>query len=89
MDWDTGTTLWYYTALDHDNCDCDFGEGPVDYVDHGQEYLVAGNKGGFVYALTPLPGRHSVQLAWSLKIAKPGFSGILYSFPEMPKHSSS
>ncbi len=75
MDWDTGTTHWQYTALEHDDCDCDFGQGPVDYTYHGQEYLVAGNKGGVVYAVTPLPGRHSVQLAWSLKIAKPGFLG--------------
>lgn len=75
MDWDTGATRWQYTAVDNDDCDCDFGEGPVDYVYHGHEYLVAGNKGGVVYALTPQPGRHSVQLAWSLKIAKPGFLG--------------
>lgn len=75
MDWNTGATRWQYTALDRDDCDCDFGQGPVDYIYHGHEYLVAGNKGGVVYAVTPLPGRHSVQLAWSIQIAKPGFLG--------------
>jgi outer membrane protein assembly factor BamB len=73
MNWDTGATLWQYTALPYDVCDCDFGEGPVDFTYHGQEYLVAGNKDGIVYALAPLKGGRSVQLVWSLKISKSGF----------------
>jgi len=73
MDWDTGATLWQYMAVPFDNCDCDFGEGAVDYIYHGQEYVVAGNKNGTVYALAPSKGGHGVRLAWSLKIAKSGF----------------
>jgi len=72
MDWDTGATRWHYTAVAYDDCDCDFGEGAVDYVYHGQEYLVAGNKNGMVYALTPQKGHHGVRLVWSLRITRTG-----------------
>jgi len=75
MDWNTGATLWQYTAVPYDDCDCDFGEGAVDFTYHGQEYLIAGNKNGIVYALTQLAGRHSVRLVWSLRITKSGFLG--------------
>jgi len=73
MDWNTGATQWQYTAVPYDDCDCDFGEGAVDFTYHGQEYFVAGNKNGTVYALTPLQGGRSVRLVWSLKISKSGF----------------
>jgi alcohol dehydrogenase (cytochrome c) len=73
MNWDTGATLWQYTAVHFDDCDCDFGEGAVDFSYHGQEYVVAGNKNGTVYALAPSKGNHSVRLVWSLKISKSGF----------------
>jgi outer membrane protein assembly factor BamB len=73
IDWDSGTTLWKYRAVAYDDCDCDFGQGAVDFVYHGQEYVVAGSKNGVVYALTPLEGNRSVQLVWSLKISKPGY----------------
>src|SRR6266516_2906725 len=70
----TGNVVWkHYTAVPFDDCDCDFGEGAVDFVYHGQEYVVAGNKNGTIYALAPSKGNHSVRLAWSLKIAKSGF----------------
>ena len=73
LDWDTGETHWEYKALPSDNCDCDFGEGAVDFDYQGQEYLVAGNKFGKVYALKPPTADHGVELAWSLAITKPGF----------------
>ncbi len=75
MDWDSGATRWQYTAVHYDDCDCDFGEAPVDYVYHGKEYVVAGNKNGTVYALTLQKGRHSVQLAWSFRITRTGDLG--------------
>ncbi|HEY7022310.1 MAG TPA: PQQ-binding-like beta-propeller repeat protein [Ktedonobacterales bacterium] len=67
IDWDTGATQWVYTAIDPDPCDCDFGGGPVNYTYGGQQYFVAGNKFGTVYALR-LQGK-GVQLAWSQHIA--------------------
>jgi len=75
MDWDTGATHWQYTALASDYCDCDFGEGAVDYIYHGHEYIVAGNKYGMVYALTPPTANQDVRLAWSIRITGFGYLG--------------
>jgi outer membrane protein assembly factor BamB len=74
IDWDTGTTQWVYTAIETDDCDCDFGGGPVSYTYGGQQYFVAGNKFGTVYALR-LQGK-GVQLAWSRHIATVSNSSI-------------
>ncbi len=74
VDWDTGATRWVYTAIDPDPCDCDFGGGPVNYTYGGQQYFVAGNKYGTVYALR-LQG-NGVQLAWSQHIATLSHSSI-------------
>lgn len=68
MDWDTGETLWKYTALETDNCDCDFGAGPVVYTIKGQKYIVAGNKHGTLYGLARTP--NGVRLAWSIRFAE-------------------
>lgn len=67
VDWDTGATRWVYTVIGKDDCDCDFGGGPVSYTYGGQQYVVAGNKFGTVYALR-LVGK-GVQLAWSRHVA--------------------
>lgn len=75
MDWNTGATHWQYKAITQDKCDCDFGQGPVDYVYNRREYVVGGNKNGTVYAITPLMGRRSTRLVWSLQIAKSGYLG--------------
>ncbi|HEY7093466.1 MAG TPA: PQQ-binding-like beta-propeller repeat protein [Ktedonobacterales bacterium] len=78
MDWDTGATQWVYTALNPDPCDCDFGAGPVNYTYGGQQYFVAGNKYGAVYAVRQ-QGK-GVQLAWSRRLAsvsKSSLSGII------------
>jgi outer membrane protein assembly factor BamB len=78
VDWDTGATRWVYTALGRDDCDCDFGGGPVSYTYGGQQYVVAGNKYGTVYALR-VQGK-GVQLAWSRHVAsasKSRLSGII------------
>jgi outer membrane protein assembly factor BamB len=72
LNWDTGALRWYYTAIGNDACDCDFGEGPVSYVFHGQRYVVAGNKLGVVYAVTPPASGSSAPLAWSDTIASIG-----------------
>jgi outer membrane protein assembly factor BamB len=74
VDWDTGATRWAYTAINPDPCDCDFGGGPVNYTYGGQQYFVAGNKFGTVYALR-LQG-NSVQLAWSQHIATVSHSSV-------------
>ncbi|MGE5334099.1 MAG: PQQ-binding-like beta-propeller repeat protein [Nitrososphaerota archaeon] len=68
MDWDTGTTIWSYKALDTDDCDCDFGQGAVTYTLAGQKYIVAGNKHGVMYGLARTAS--GVRLAWSTTIAQ-------------------
>ena len=78
VDWDTGATRWVYTVLETDDCDCDFGGGPVNYTYGGQQYFVAGNKYGVVYALR-LQGK-GVQLAWSRRlggVSNSSVSGII------------
>jgi outer membrane protein assembly factor BamB len=75
MDWDSGNTLWQYIALPYDNCDCDFGQGPVDFTYHGQEYVVAGSKAGYVYAVIPPQSGQFAALAWSAIVAPPGYLG--------------
>jgi outer membrane protein assembly factor BamB len=73
IDRDTGKTSWQYQALAYDNCDCDFGEGAVDVVYQGQEYIMAGNKYGSVFALTRSPSGGTPHLAWSQRISSSGF----------------
>jgi polyvinyl alcohol dehydrogenase (cytochrome) len=73
IDWDDGATLWQYQALAYDSCDCDFGEGAVDLVYQGQEYIIAGNKYGSVFALTRSPSGGTPQLAWSQRISGYGY----------------
>lgn len=84
LDWDTGNTLWQYSAMSDDECDCDFGEGPAVYTYHGAKYIVGGNKLGMMYALTPptTPGG-SPQLAWSQHITGIGYlgQGAIYEPP--------
>lgn len=70
---DTGKTVWKYTAMPVDDCDCDFGQGPVAYTYKGQQYVVAGNKYGKIWGLK-VTG-NSVQLAWTLRISGSGFLG--------------
>jgi polyvinyl alcohol dehydrogenase (cytochrome) len=71
LDWDTGKLLWKYQAIDYDDCDCDFGQGTVDAVYRGREYIVAGNKYGAIYGLSRDPSGGSPQLAWRVT-ARPG-----------------
>jgi outer membrane protein assembly factor BamB len=84
MDWDTGATLWQYTAFGSDGCDCDFGQGPVDFTYQGQEEVIGGNKNGFVYALRPPAGRTGTPtLLWSRQISVTGYyqQGGIYEPP--------
>jgi outer membrane protein assembly factor BamB len=73
MDWDTGKTVWKYTAMPVDDCDCDFGQGPVVYTYKGQQYVVAGNKFGKIWGLR-IQG-NGVQLAWTYRITGSGYLG--------------
>lgn len=75
IDWTTGATRWSYQALSYDVCDCDFGQGAVDFEYQGQEYIIAGNKHGTVYALTRKPSGGAPHLAWSARISESGFLG--------------
>ncbi len=75
LDWDTGATRWQYQALAYDDCDCDFGEGAVDVVYQGREYIVAGNKYGMVYALARAPSGGTPGFVWQQRIATWGFVG--------------
>jgi outer membrane protein assembly factor BamB len=81
MDWDTGKTIWSYTALQVDDCDCDFGQGPVTYTVDGQKYIVAGNKFGTLYGLARTA--NGVRLAWSRRIAQSDgtFTGGIFQPP--------
>ncbi len=84
LNWDTGTTLWRYTAVHSDfNLDLDFGQGAVIFTYKGQKWIVAGNKKGWVYAVQPSASGKSVKLAWSLPIADAGFLnyGGIYTPP--------
>lgn len=84
LDWNTGATLWQYTAVTNDQCDCDFGEGPVIFTTGGNEYIVAGNKAGIVYGLNPPAQAHgNPHLAWQRQIAPSGYlgSGGIFSPP--------
>jgi outer membrane protein assembly factor BamB len=76
MDWNTGNTVWKYSTLQYDTCDCDFGEGAAIFTYKQSEYIVAGNKAGVVYALKPptSPGG-SPTLAWKQTITKADFLG--------------
>lgn len=70
LNWNTGATDWKFSAMQYDNCDCDFGEGAVIYTYEQTKYVVAGNKAGIVYALVPpaQPGG-TPRLAWQLQIS--------------------
>lgn len=84
LDWDSGKTLWQYQAIAYDNCDCDFGQGPVDLTYHGQEYVVAGSKLGYIYAVKPPAGRTGQpQLVWKRQISVTGYyiQGGIYQPP--------
>ncbi|HEU5441820.1 MAG TPA: PQQ-binding-like beta-propeller repeat protein [Ktedonobacterales bacterium] len=67
LNWDTGATRWVYHAGLFPGCDCDFGEGAVNFVLNGKQYVVGGNKYGSVYALV-VTG-NSARLAWTKRIA--------------------
>lgn len=69
LDWNTGATVWKYSAMQYDGCDCDFGEGAAVFTYQQTKYIVAGNKAGVVYALTPptSPGEQPT-VAWSQTI---------------------
>ncbi|MGH2517546.1 MAG: PQQ-binding-like beta-propeller repeat protein, partial [Ktedonobacterales bacterium] len=75
LDWNTGAVMWKYSTIARDNCDCDFGEGAVNFVYGGQHYVVAGNKAGIVYAVTPSPSGSGVKFAWSTRLTGAGFLG--------------
>ena len=73
LNWDTGATLWRFTAISNDvGQDLDFGEGPAIFTYQGHKYVVAGNKQGVVYAVTPPTAGGSPRLAWSRTISMPG-----------------
>lgn len=74
LDWDTGATLWQFTAINHDTCDCDFGQGAVSFTYHGARSVVAGSKYGVEYAISPpaAPGEPP-QLLWSLRLTGSGY----------------
>ena len=79
LDWNTGALLWKYDTIARDTCDCDFGEGAVSFTYAGQGYVVAGNKAGIVYAITPPASGTGAKLAWSTRITGAGylnFAGI-------------
>lgn len=67
LNWDTGATRWVYHAGRFPGCDCDFGQGAVNFVLDGKQYVVGGNKYGSVYALV-INGT-SARLAWTKRIA--------------------
>lgn len=67
LNWDTGATRWVYHAGQFPGCDCDFGQGAVNFVLGGKQYVVGGNKYGSVYAL--IVTGSSARLAWSKRIA--------------------
>ena len=69
LDWNTGKTVWKYTALSFDDCDCDFGQGPVAYTYQGKHYVTAGNKYGVMYTVKLDAAWHNPKLAWSRRIA--------------------
>ncbi len=84
IDWNTGKTLWQYTALGNDDCDCDFGQGPVGFTYQGQYEVIGGNKNGFVYALRPPAARAGTPtLLWKTQISKMGYyqEGGIYEPP--------
>jgi glucose dehydrogenase len=84
LDWNTGATLWQYTAIVNDQCDCDFGQGPVTFTTGGKTYIVAGNKAGIVYALNPPSQPHGKpHLVWQRQITPAGYlgSGGIFSPP--------
>ena len=75
LNWDTGATLWRYTAVSNDSGeDLDFGQGPVAFTVNGEKLVVAGNKQGVVYALHPT-GAATPAVAWTRAISRPGFPG--------------
>jgi outer membrane protein assembly factor BamB len=74
IDWNTGATTWQYTAIPIDQCDCDFGQGPVAFTYQGRGYVVAGNKFGAVYGLRR-SAAGDARLAWSVRITGSGFVG--------------
>ncbi len=76
LDWNTGKTLWQYTAFGNDDCDCDFGQGPVEFTYQGTEVVIGGNKNGFVYALRPPAARAGTPtLLWKTQISDMGYYG--------------
>jgi outer membrane protein assembly factor BamB len=76
IDWNTGKTLWQYTAFGNDACDCDFGQGPVGFTYQGQDEVVGGNKNGFVYALRPPAARSGTPtLLWKTQITDMNYYG--------------
>jgi PQQ-like domain len=75
LDWDTGNTVWQFQAIAYDDCDCDFGQGPVVFTYQGTKYIVAGSKLGEVYAIVPPAGGGTPQLVWSAQVAAPGSLG--------------
>lgn len=86
LDWNTGAVLWRYNTVARDTCDCDFGEGATSFAYEGRTYIVAGNKAGMVFAVSPSASGRSVNLAWSMRITGAGFLGAAGIF-EPPAYS--
>ncbi|MGH2487577.1 MAG: PQQ-binding-like beta-propeller repeat protein [Ktedonobacterales bacterium] len=84
LNWDTGARLWQFAAIEHDNCDCDFGQGAVVFVYNGKKYVVAGSKSGVEYAISPpATPDHAPTPLWSLRLTGAGYlgSGGVYQPP--------
>src|SRR5262249_1125699 len=84
LDWDTGETLRQYTALPGDFCHCGFRQGAVAITYRGQDYVMAGNGYGTVYALRPPANRSGPpRLLWTrhLSVTGPFKSGGIYAAP--------
>jgi outer membrane protein assembly factor BamB len=69
LDWNTGETRWSYSVLPYDVDDYGFGEGAVIYTYQGQKYMVAGDKFGKFYAVSPPTSGSTPALAWSRRLA--------------------
>jgi outer membrane protein assembly factor BamB len=84
IDWNSGATIWKFTALKYDDCDCDFGEGAVIFTYQGTKYVAAGNKYGDEYGLiSPTTPGDSPKVAWTDLISQTGYlgSGGIYEPP--------
>ncbi len=84
LDWNSGKLLWQFRVQNHDNCDCDFAAGAVNFTYRGQPYVVAGSKYGVEYALRPPNSRGGEPtVVWSTRISGAGYlnTGAIYQPP--------